>query len=382
MSSEQSLEPTIARLQAIDGYDFENFVADLFEEDGWETRVTQDSQDGGIDVIAEQSAPFQQRAVIQAKRHSSDNKVGRPDVQQYGSLLREDYHRDMAVIVTTSAFTRGAYEYGRDYNVKLMDGAAVAGLMIAKDRANLLDEYAPHIDELDDTPEDIFPVQQTPREQYYEEKPLEFATDAFAEHSLLNAVEVIHKNRAGRALVESLNKLKVSIEEQREDTPTELIRSTPSLLDQNWFEVDISEEISNKINSHGDLSSPPPEVVDVICIRNEESVTVCSILPPSEPINRQKLAYIEDCVDFVTANYDYNRDQVMGLIIGDQIECRQGPRSKISRLKRNGFDVVTYQGILKRSVETNRELLQAVHPYFAASGDGEMVEKLEELTSL
>ena len=377
MSSEQTLEPTIARLQAIDGYDFEDFVADFFEADGWDSRVTQDSQDGGIDVIVEKSDPFQQRAVVQAKRQAPDNKVGRPDVQQYSALIREDNHRDMAVIVTTSAFTRGAYEYGRKYNVKLMDGAAIAGFLIAKDRSDLLNDYAPHVDELEETPREIFPVQETPREEYYEEKPLEFATDVFTRKSLLDALDVIHRDRVGRALVESLDNLRVAIEENEEEPPIDTLRSTPRLLDQNWFEVDITEEISGLINENADLSSSPPERACVICIRQDGSVTVSVLLPPIDPVSRQHLAYMEDCADFINCEYDVS--QVSGLIIGRDINCRQDDHSKLSRLRSAGFKVNTYEGILERSVSSNQELLHAVRPYFKASEDREMIEKVKRL---
>ena len=382
MSSEQALEPTIARLQAIDGYDFEDFVADFFEADGWEAIVTQDSQDGGIDVIVEKYSPFEERAVIQAKRQAPDNKVGRPDVQQYSALIREDHHRDMAVIVTTSAFTRGAYDYGREYNVKLMDGAAIAGFLIAKDRSDLLDDYAPHIDELEETPEEIFPVQETSREEYYEEKPLEFAADVFTHNSLFNALDVIHQNRVGRALVESLDNLRLAIEENEEHPPIGVLRSTPRLLDQNWFDVDITEELSGLINDNADLSSPPPERASVLCIRQDGSVTVSTLLPPADSVTRQHLAYMEDCVDFITANYEYDLTQVSGLIVGKDINCRQTPHSKLSRLRSAGFEVRSYGALLERSISSNRQLLHAVRPYFEASEDREIVEKLERLNRI
>lgn len=379
MSSEQNLEPTIARLQAIDGYDFEDFVADFFSEDGWDATVTQDSQDGGIDVIAEQMSPFHQRAVIQAKSNSPDNKVGRPEIQQYSALLREDNQNDMAVVVTTSAFTRGAYDYGREHNVKLIDGAAIAGFIIARERHDLLDEYAPHVDELEFTPEDIFPVQEGPRSRYYEERPMEFATKAFEHHSMLDALEMIQENRIGRVLVESLGQLKEAIDENEDDAPIETLLSSPRILNQHWFDVETSDEISDAINSMADLSGNPPNDGGVVCYKDNSSVTVCLILPPAHAIERRDLAYIEDCVDFIAGAQDFDGNDMSGLVVGGDVDCRRGSHSKYGRLTSRNFDVETYSNLLERSVNSNRELLQAIRPYLQASEDEEMLAKLDSL---
>jgi len=53
MSSAQPGDEIITRLQGIDRYEFEDFIAEIFELDNWETSVTQDSDDDGIDVVAE-----------------------------------------------------------------------------------------------------------------------------------------------------------------------------------------------------------------------------------------------------------------------------------------------------------------------------------------
>jgi len=381
MSSEQDLEPTIARLQAINEYEFEDFVAEFFEVDGWETTVTQDSQDGGIDVIVEQSSAFHRRAVVQAKRHSPGNKVGRPDVQQYASLLREDHENDMAVIMTTSAFTRGAYEYGRTYNVKLIDGAAIAGFITARDQHDLVDEYAPRADEIDPVSE-VFPVQQGPRDEYYEERPMEFATQAFNQHSLLDAFNVIHEDRVGRVLVKSLGQLKEAIDEDEEEVPFEVLRSSPRILKPHWFDVEVSDELSTQINTHANLSLSPPKDAAVVCYNYRDSVTVCVLLPPANPVERQHLAYAEDCVDFICQTYDYNIGSISGMVIGGGFDCLTGSQSKLGRLTRGRFEVKTYSEILRRSVDSNRELLLAVRPYFEVSEDGEMIRKLDRLDSV
>lgn len=72
------------QLQKIDPPEFENFVASLWEESGWRTTVTQQSQDAGVDILAERSDPVSQKVVIQVKRYQNNNRVA---VLRYNSML-------------------------------------------------------------------------------------------------------------------------------------------------------------------------------------------------------------------------------------------------------------------------------------------------------
>lgn len=114
-------------LQQMDEYEFERLVAGLWEEQGWQTQVTQKSDDKGKDVIAIKHDPVPHKQVIQVKRYQADNKVGRPAVQQYSSHLHEE-DVDSVVIVTTSRFTSEAKRAARKYDVKLVDGEAICDL--------------------------------------------------------------------------------------------------------------------------------------------------------------------------------------------------------------------------------------------------------------
>jgi heat shock protein HtpX len=66
-------EQMIDALQTVDAYSFEELVADLWDAMGWETTVTTESKDRGVDVIAERGSPFHEKQIIQAKRYSDDN---------------------------------------------------------------------------------------------------------------------------------------------------------------------------------------------------------------------------------------------------------------------------------------------------------------------
>lgn len=114
------------KLREMDGYEFEEFVANLFEEMGYDTRVTKKSGDQGVDVIAE--SPFETLA-IQAKNLSS--KVSNSAVQEIVAA-RNPSEADKAMVVTTSSFTRSAKQLAKNNNVRLVD---------REELLDLVDEY-------------------------------------------------------------------------------------------------------------------------------------------------------------------------------------------------------------------------------------------------
>lgn len=134
-------EEILHLLAAMDEYQFEHLIADLWEGQGWNTRVTSSSNDRGIDVIAERGSPFYQKQLIQAKCFSRNNTVGSPDIQQYSSLRHQEENVDAVVVVTTSSFSRQAKEIANDLNVKLVDGHTLYEMVSEYGGENLLEQY-------------------------------------------------------------------------------------------------------------------------------------------------------------------------------------------------------------------------------------------------
>lgn len=130
-----------SELQNIDPYEFEQFVADLWENLGWQTEVRQASGDAGVDVIATKDHPYPQKSVIQAKRYSDSTKVGGPEIQQYASLRQQVANVDTVIIVTTSSFTSGAKSRADDLNVKLINGRKIVDMLENSDVYEIVDEY-------------------------------------------------------------------------------------------------------------------------------------------------------------------------------------------------------------------------------------------------
>ncbi|PSQ61243.1 MAG: hypothetical protein BRD21_10260 [Halobacteriales archaeon SW_8_66_22] len=101
--------------------EFEHLIADLFADQGYHTEVTQENNDGGIDVMAISGS---ETIAIQVKQYSPGNRVGRPTVQQTAGV-REQVGATKAMIVTSSDFTTTAKEASRQYGetVELINGS-------------------------------------------------------------------------------------------------------------------------------------------------------------------------------------------------------------------------------------------------------------------
>ncbi|ACV25414.1 restriction endonuclease [Methanocaldococcus fervens] len=108
-------------LDALNGYEFEEFVARLLRMMGYEdVQVTQRTGDKGKDIIAysNHGKPFKYKVIVECKHTKS---VGRPVIQKLqGALLHElgDDPYIKGIIVTSGKFTKEAIEYTEEINKK------------------------------------------------------------------------------------------------------------------------------------------------------------------------------------------------------------------------------------------------------------------------
>lgn len=115
--------------------EFEKLVVQLLQKMGYggeiknSGQVTQYSNDKGIDGIIREDILGFGRINIQAKRYAIDNKVPREDIQKFVGALAVA-QSDKGVFITTSDFTKGAYEYAESLNfstkIVLINGEKLA----------------------------------------------------------------------------------------------------------------------------------------------------------------------------------------------------------------------------------------------------------------
>ncbi|WP_152040101.1 restriction endonuclease [Salinigranum salinum] len=131
----------LSGLRQMDEYEFESFVARLWERQGWNTTVTSGARDYGIDIIAEKESPFNQKHLIQVKRYARGNKIGSPEVQQYSSLRQQKRNVDAVLIVTTSSFTEQAETVANGLNVKLIDSTHLFNIIRDSESEDILRDF-------------------------------------------------------------------------------------------------------------------------------------------------------------------------------------------------------------------------------------------------
>jgi restriction system protein len=143
MAREHDTADILSRIQQMDAYEFEQFIADVWARQGWDTTVSQASIDAGIDVTATKETPYPQKQLIQAKRYGPDTTVSGPEIQQYASLKQQESGVDSVVVVTSNRFTTHAIDRAHELNVKTVDGTDLVTLIERLNAHDLLDEYAP-----------------------------------------------------------------------------------------------------------------------------------------------------------------------------------------------------------------------------------------------
>lgn len=94
--------------------EFETFCAEILRSHGWDTRVTQQSRDQGVDVIASKSG---RRVVIQCKLYSSP--VGNKAVQE-AAAGRAHEQADFGAVVSNNRYTAAAEELAKTNRVLLL----------------------------------------------------------------------------------------------------------------------------------------------------------------------------------------------------------------------------------------------------------------------
>lgn len=102
---------------------FEELVADMFRNQGYDVTLTQRSKDGGMDIIAVQRSDIGTiMTIVECKRYAPDNKVGVDIVRGVYGVV-EQQRATRGIIVTTSFFTRDAEAFRRSvpYRMGLAD---------------------------------------------------------------------------------------------------------------------------------------------------------------------------------------------------------------------------------------------------------------------
>ena len=111
----------------MDGYEFEDYISNLFRGLGFEVEATNYSNDGGVDLVATYNQPiFAGKYIIQCKNWISP--VGQPEVRDlYGVVM--DQRANKGILITPSDYTQQAYEFAKGKNIELINGSILRALV-------------------------------------------------------------------------------------------------------------------------------------------------------------------------------------------------------------------------------------------------------------
>lgn len=106
---------TLADIDLMSGFEFENFIGKLFEKMGYTTKVTKLSGDQGIDILATKNDFV---VAIQAKCYSGI--VGNHAIMEAVAGTKY-YKANKCMVITNSSFTKSAQELAKANEVELWD---------------------------------------------------------------------------------------------------------------------------------------------------------------------------------------------------------------------------------------------------------------------
>jgi restriction system protein len=123
----QSLQKQPGDLRQLNPRMFEQLLADLLADMGWEVELTPATRDGGSDILAYMNTELGRfLCLVEAKHYREDRKVGVELVRTlYGTLC--DAQANSAMPVTSSSFTKDARDFQQrhEYQLKLREYADV-----------------------------------------------------------------------------------------------------------------------------------------------------------------------------------------------------------------------------------------------------------------
>lgn len=120
---------TQLRFPRISHQEFEEFTADLLRALGYQARVTQYSQDGGVDVIAHRDPLGVEPPLIKVQCKHHTNTISGPEVQQLVGTLAQS---QLGVFVTLGTYSKDAQSIERQkQGLRLLSGESIVELFLA-----------------------------------------------------------------------------------------------------------------------------------------------------------------------------------------------------------------------------------------------------------
>ena len=116
----------LKNLQAMNPYEFEKYVAELYKRLGYKTETVGGSHDGGIDIVAIDKDDV--KHYIQCKKYIT-SKVGSPEVRDFYGAIAGKFSEGKGFFITTNIFTTEAERFAEGKPIELIDGQKLTRLI-------------------------------------------------------------------------------------------------------------------------------------------------------------------------------------------------------------------------------------------------------------
>lgn len=133
----------LAALRDLKPLEFEEFIADLYRNQGHSARLTDYTRDRGRDVIVEPRFRFG-TTLVQAKRWNDSNAVGTQEAERYSGLYAEPGRINDVVVVTTGPVWNPARELADKRKLTIIGQDEIVDWVLDKDPQ--LDVVSSYID--------------------------------------------------------------------------------------------------------------------------------------------------------------------------------------------------------------------------------------------
>jgi hypothetical protein len=111
-------------LRGLGWREFENLIANAYRLQGYQTTLTKDGADGGIDLVLSRQ---DERILVQCK-HWRSFQVGAPVVRELLGLVVA-HRATQGIVVTSGRFSQEAMAFAREQGIQLLDGTETMQLV-------------------------------------------------------------------------------------------------------------------------------------------------------------------------------------------------------------------------------------------------------------
>jgi len=120
---------TLKKLKKLSWDDFELLCMELFEKQGWKVKGnSKKGADGGVDIwMSKTYFNSKSTAIVQCKRYDTTRVTIKVIREMYG--LMYEYDANKVFIVTTSSFTKECYNFVKEKNIELINGAKLVKMI-------------------------------------------------------------------------------------------------------------------------------------------------------------------------------------------------------------------------------------------------------------